>query len=87
MRGLGSVLLICSVLPLAACDRANPAGVANGPPSFRSVEGNAAELNRLLTAMHRHPSETKGGSVGKGKPIKVSTVITPKAAEHGPHHH
>ena len=84
---LGTALLVCSVLPLAACNRASPTATASGPPAIRSVEGNSAELDRLLTAMHHHASQTKGGTMAKGKPIKVSTVIIPKAVEHGPHHH
>jgi hypothetical protein len=85
MRRLATALLIGSVLPLAACDRAASTALASSPPANRSMADTTAELHRLVNAMHHHPAEASAAA--KGKPIKVSTVIVPKAAEHGAHHH
>ena len=85
MHRLGTVLLIGSVLPLAACDRAASTTLASSPPANRSMEDTTAELHKLVGAMKHHPAQTNAAAAGE--PIKVSTVIVPKTVEHGPHHH
>ena len=85
MRRLLAALLIGSVLPLSACDRAASTTLASSPPAHRSIKDTTAELHKLVGAMKHHPGQTNAAA--KGKPIKVSTAITPKAARNDPHHH
>jgi len=84
MKPLATALKIASILSLAACDPASTT-LASSPPANRSMEDTTAELHKLVGAMKHHPAQTNAAAAGK--PIKVSTVIVPKAAEHGPHHH
>ena len=84
MKPLATALKIASILSLAACDPRS-ATIATRPPVNQTAEDTTAELHRLVSAMEHHPALTDPAA--RGKPIKVSTVIVPKAVEHRPHHH